>query len=68
MAKVKADHDPLRDEGLAYASALEKAGVRGTLNVYPGLPHGFYQFPNLTQTVRYHEDVVEFIREILGDQ
>ena len=64
--KTKAGHDPLRDEGLAYASVLEKAGVRATLNVYPGLPHGFYQFAGLTQSVRYQEEVVAFIKEVLG--
>ncbi|MFP9193525.1 alpha/beta hydrolase [Natronosalvus vescus] len=33
-------HDPLRDEGIAYADRLEDAGVPVTHLHYPSLPHG----------------------------
>ncbi|WP_312908967.1 alpha/beta hydrolase [Natronosalvus caseinilyticus] len=37
---VTCGHDPLRDEGIAYAEALEDAGVPVSHHHYPSLPHG----------------------------
>jgi acetyl esterase len=42
-----AGHDPLRDEGLAYATALDAAGVRVTRCVFDGAVHGFMTMPTL---------------------
>jgi acetyl esterase/lipase len=42
---VIAQHDPLRDEGLAYAAALDAAGVPVTVTHYYEI-HGFFWFVN----------------------
>ncbi|KUL88621.1 hypothetical protein ZTR_05244 [Talaromyces verruculosus] len=47
-AILVAGGDPLRDEGLLYATRLEKAGVKNKVHVFPGMPHHFavYQLPH----------------------
>ena len=44
---VVAGHDPLRDEGIAYADALEAAGVVTVRCLFDGGIHGFMTMPML---------------------
>ena len=44
---VVAGHDPLRDEGIAYADALEAAGVATARCLFEGAIHGFMTMPML---------------------
>jgi acetyl esterase len=44
---VLAGHDPLRDEGLAYADALKAAGVVTSRCLFDGGIHGFLTMPTL---------------------
>lgn len=44
---ILADHDPLLDEGIAYAERLWAAQVPTELKVYPGMVHDFARLGNI---------------------
>ena len=46
---IVAEHDPLRDEGLAYAAALESAGVPVTVARYDDQIHAFFWLVNFIE-------------------
>jgi acetyl esterase len=47
-----AGHDVLRDEGIAYARALEAAGVAVTLREFPDMTHGFLRWGGVVDRTR----------------
>jgi acetyl esterase len=47
-----AGHDVLRDEGIAYARALEAAGVPVTLREYEDMTHGFLRWGGVVDRTR----------------
>jgi acetyl esterase len=65
---VTAEHDPLRDEGDAYAVRLAAAGVPVTHRCEHGLPHGFVQGTQPAATEAYHRLIADVRACIIGAQ
>jgi acetyl esterase len=66
---VIAQHDPLRDEGLAYAAALEAAGVPVTVASYDDQIHAFFILVNLLESAdRAVADAGAAIRETIASR
>ena len=64
---VTAEFDPLRDDGDAYAEALEQAGVKVIHRRFPGLVHGFFGFAPFSKMSRDAiAQVCDDLRELLG--
>jgi acetyl esterase len=63
---VVAEFDPLRDDGLAYAAALDAAGVPVTVRTFSGMIHGFVDMgrhsPGAQAAV---DETVALFREVL---
>ncbi|MDX1657834.1 MAG: alpha/beta hydrolase fold domain-containing protein [Nitriliruptorales bacterium] len=60
-----AEHDPLRDEGEAYARKLEDAGVTVRLTRYVDVPHGFLSLPGVEPAAARQAtaEITRFLRQ-----
>ncbi|MDP7724092.1 alpha/beta hydrolase [Mycobacterium sp. TY814] len=63
---VVAGHDPLRDEALAYATALESAGVSVTQMYIEGAIHGFLSIPVLDIAREARQQVCAHVTAVAG--
>ncbi|MFD1826932.1 MULTISPECIES: alpha/beta hydrolase [Mumia] len=62
-----AGHDPLRDNGVAYAEALEGKGGTVTLTDYADTVHGFVSLPGASPSAtRARDEIVAFVRAATG--
>jgi len=59
------EFDPLRDESIGYALALQAAGVQVELHVYPGTFHGSGLVEHAAVTKREKEEAVTVLRKAL---
>ncbi len=62
---VTCGHDPLRDEGIAYARALESAGVDVVHQHHPRLPHGGL---SLTEEVERADRAMDALAGVVADR
>ncbi len=66
---LTAEFDPLRDEGLAYAQALQQAGVQTTLREFPGMIHGFVKrWENFDDARTVTREIGSHLRRAIGPE
>jgi acetyl esterase len=64
---IAAEHDPIRDQSLAYARLLRAAGVPAWQSTYAGAAHGFLSAPGLyPMAVHALTEVSDILRRLLS--
>jgi acetyl esterase len=64
---ITAEHDPLRDEGEAYAARLRDAGIDVTCSRYDGMIHGFYMMDAMTPSAtRADAEIAAFLTRVFA--
>lgn len=58
--------DPIRDGTLLFEEKLRGLGVRTRLQVYPGWPHAFWNYPQLKTAGQYRQRLIEDTKWLLG--
>lgn len=58
-----AEYDPLREDGIRYARALQAAGNAVRLTEYVGMPHGYFSFPKVIRG-----SIVQALAELCAEQ
>jgi acetyl esterase len=64
-----ASHDPLHDEGLAYARRLQQASVPTRIQVGPDLIHGYTGLVGVSERCAEEVECIQsLLREMMHDQ
>jgi len=58
--------DPLRDDALRFAEALQAAGREVELSNFKGMPHDFMLFPGIDDGERAVSEIVRYAKSRLG--
>ncbi|KAJ5497563.1 Alpha/Beta hydrolase protein [Penicillium fimorum] len=60
--------DTLRDDGLIYEKLLRDHGIATRLDVYPGMPHAHWMWPEHSLSTKSHIDPLSGIGWLLGQE
>ncbi len=62
---ITAEYDPLKDEGMEYASKLKEAGCQVLYKDYKALVHGFFNIPKVSDdAMQCYYDVQAFLKKL----